>query len=187
MTKHAGRLFVAVAAFSVAGFAGAQTSPSGQVVPPNTQTRSGTTQPCSVQETTGMPLSQAQIDANCAGLAPGFVVPSTNMPDDKGHHVVAVVRVESVVQKPATLPFPMEFHVVGGSTMVKARLPRVQSCFVAGQVWSNRTGAATSTTCLDHKGEVIAYQECKPKVGDTPASCSNVMATDGGDTVASAK
>jgi hypothetical protein len=186
MTKHAGRLFVAVAALSVAGFAGAQTNPSGQVIPPGTQTRSGATQPCTAQEN-GMPLSQAQVDANCAGLAPGFALPSTNTPDDKGHHVVAVVRVESVVQKPATLPFPMDFHVVGNSTMVKARLPRVQSCFAAGRVWSNRTGVATSTTCLDHKGEVIAYQECKPKVGDTAGSCSNVMTKDEGDTVASVK
>jgi hypothetical protein len=187
MTNHAGRLFVAIAALSFAGFAGAQTLPTGQAPPPGTQNKTNSSQPCANADPTGMPTTQAQVDANCTPLGPGFAVPSTNMPEDKGHHVVAVVRVESVIEKPATLPFPMEFHTVGNSTMVKARLPRVQSCFAAGRVWSNRTGVATSTTCLDHKGEVIAYQECKPKVGDTAGTCSNVMAKDDGDAVALVK
>lgn len=173
MMKHAGRVLVTIGAISTALLAGAQTTPSGQATPPGTQNRTGSAQPCAT-DPTGNPMSQAQIDANCSVAGPGFAVPSTNTPpgDKAEHHVTAIVRVDAVVTKPATVPFPMDFSTIGNVTMVKARLPRVQACFTAGQIWSNRSGAATSTTCLDHKGEVIAYQECKAKVGDAQPACT---------------
>ncbi|AFL89473.1 hypothetical protein Terro_3255 [Terriglobus roseus DSM 18391] len=173
MMKHAGRVLVVFGALSVAALAGAQSVPPGQATPPGTQNHTGGAQPCAT-DPTGNPLPQAQADANCTVAGPGFATPSTNTPpgDRAEHHVTAIVRVDAAVPKPATVPFPMDFSTIGNVTMVKARLPRVQACFTAGQIWSNRSGAATSTTCLDHKGVVIAYQECKAKVGDAQAVCT---------------
>jgi hypothetical protein len=171
------------------GFAGvsahAQTAPNGQVLSPGVQTHPGASANCGT-DASGMPVSSN--DANCSQLAPGFVAPSTNTAVDTPKPVMAVVRVETKVEKPATLPFPMEFTSIGDATMVRAKMPRVEACFRAGKVLSDRSGAGTSTTCVDHKGEVIAYQECKPKSGDTPMVCSTVMANGNqGSTVASAK
>ena len=169
----------------VAGAAHAQTA-SGQVPSPGTQNRQGTIPNCSGVDASGMPLSPN--DTSCGPFAPGFVAPNTNTPPGDPKTVVAVVRVDSVVEKPTTSPFPIDFNVIGGATMVKAKLPRLNACFSAGKYWANRGNAATSTTCLDHKGEVIAYQECKPKVGETPMVCSTLMPKDEKDsTVASAK
>ncbi len=142
---------------------------------------------CSGVDASGTPVSPN--DTSCGPFAPGFATPSTNTPPgETPKPVTAVVRVEATVEKPAMLPFPMDFTTIGSATMVKAKMPRLNACFRAGKVLSDRSGAATSTTCLDHKGEVIAYQECKPKVGETPMVCSTVMANEQpGSTVASAK
>jgi hypothetical protein len=171
------------------GFAGvsarAQTAPNGQVLSPGVQTHPGASANCGV-DGSGLPLSSN--DASCGQLAPNFVAPSTNTAVDTPKPVTAVVRVESKVEKPATLPFPMEFTSIGDATMVKAKMPRLEACFRAGKVLSDRSGSATSTTCVDHKGDVIAYQECKPKAGETPMVCSTVKANDNqGSTVAIAK
>jgi hypothetical protein len=171
------------------GFAGvsahAQTAPSGQMLSPGVQTRGAASAPCGV-DSSGMPLSTN--DATCGQVAPPVVAPSTNNATDAPKPVMAVVRVETHVDKPATLPFPMDFTNIGTATMVRAKMPRLEACFRAGKVLSDRSGAGTSTTCVDHKGDVIAYEECKPKVGDTPMVCSTVMANDKqGSTVASAK
>ena len=176
MMKQAGRVLVVFGALGVAALAGAQTTMSGQATPPGTQNHTGAPQPC-VTDPTGNPMSQAQIDATCNAAGPGFAVPSTNTPlgDKTPRPVTAIVRVDSVVPKPAAVPFPMDFNTVGNVTMVKAKLPRVQACFASGRVWASRTGAATSTTCLDHKGEVIAYEECKAKVGDAQPECTTAM------------
>ncbi len=164
----------------------AQTSPTGQLPgSQNTQNPNKGSATPGCADTSGLPTSSATAEAGCNQLAPGFVNPSTNMPPGE-HRVVAVTRVEAVVEKPAKLPFPMDFNVVGKNTMVSAKMPRLNSCFMSGQVLSNRSGAATSTTCLDLKGVVLAYEECTPKSGDMPMACSTVITKDG-DTVASAR
>jgi hypothetical protein len=181
----AAALFLGVASFGAS--ASAQMTTSGPPVPPGTQNRQGATPNCNGVDATGAPLSPN--DTSCGPFAPGFATPSTNTPSgDPPRPVMAIVRVEAIVEKPATLPFPMDFNVIGGATMVKAHMPRLNSCFTAGKILSNRSGSATSTTCLNHKGEVIAYQECKPKVGETPMVCSTLVPNEqGGSTVASAK
>jgi hypothetical protein len=177
MMKYYGRVIVLAATFSLGAIAVSQSNPTGQATPPGTQNHSGTAQPCAT-DPTGNPMPQAQIDANCNTPGPGFAVPSMNIPtgDKDEHHVTAIVRVDAVVPKPETVPFPTDFSRIGNVTMVKARLPRIQACFAAGRVWATRSGAATSTTCLDHKGQVVAYEECKAKGGDVAApECTTAM------------
>jgi hypothetical protein len=64
--------------------------------------------------------------------------------------------------------------------MVKAKLPKLGACLSAGKGWSGKTGAATSTTCLDRRGEVVAYQECQPAAGVSPMTCKVVTPGDPG-------
>jgi hypothetical protein len=149
----------------------AQTSASG--VPVTAGARGGATANCSTVDASGIPVNST--DPSCGPFAPGFVTPDTNTPAGEPKTVTAVVRVNSVVERPTAAPFPIDFNVIGNATMVKAKLPRLNACYSAGKYWSNRSNAATSTTCLDHKGDVIAYQECKPKDGDRPMVCSTVL------------
>ncbi len=151
--------------------AGAQTSANGMTTPPGTQSHTGITQPCANMDASGVPSNQAQVEANCTSPLPGFAVPSTNTPQPE-HPVTAVIRVNSVVQKPDKFPYPMDFQVVGDVTMLKARLPQVRACLGVAKSWTKRANAATSVTCIDHKGDVVAYQECKPSTGGVPMVCS---------------
>ena len=70
-------------------------------------------------------------------------------------------------------------------TMLKAKLPQVRACLGVAKSWTKRANAATSTTCVDHKGEVLAYQECKPSDGAVPMVCTTGQPGD--PTVASVK
>jgi hypothetical protein len=180
--QRIGNGFLLSAALALtAGAVPAQTSPTGQAMPPGTQNQmktSGTTGTCGNVDTNGAPA--ASTDASCAGYAPGFATPSTNMPpgDRAPHRVTGVVRIDSVVPRPLEVMPDTEMSTINNVTMVKAKLPRLGACFSAGKQWSSKSGAATSTTCINHKGEVIAYQECKPRSGETPMSCTVVMAAD---------
>lgn len=157
----------------MAASVGAQTQAgSGMATPPGTQGKSSSTQPCAVMDATGQPSNQAQVDAGCTGLAPGFATPSTNMPKPETHPVTAVIRVNASVTKPDKFPYPMDFQTVGDATMLKAKLPQVNACLGVARSWTKRANAATSVTCIDHKGEVLAYQECKPSDGAVPMVCS---------------
>jgi len=161
-------------ALSMGAVAGAQTSASGMVTPPGTQSKSTASQPCANMAANGQPSSQAQVDAGCTGLGPNFEMPSTNAPLPDHHDVTAVIRVSAVVEKPEKFPYPMDFQVVSDATMLKAKLPQVRACLGVAKSWTKRANAATSTTCVDHKGEVLAYQECKPANGGVPMTCSAV-------------
>jgi hypothetical protein len=161
-------------ALSMGAVAGAQTNPNGMATPPGTQSKSTASQPCANMSATGQPSTQAQVDAGCTGMGPNFATPSTNTPLPEHHDVTAVIRVSAVVDKPEKAPFPMDFQVVGDATMLKAKLPQVRACLGVAKGWTKRTNAATSTTCVDHKGEVLAYQECKPETGGVPMTCSAV-------------
>ena len=152
--------------------AGAQTAPNGMVTPPGTQHKSSASQPCANMDSSGQPSNQAQVDAGCVALGPGFVNPSTNMPKPEGHPVTAVIRVNATVTKPDKFPYPMDFQTVGDATMLKAKLPQVKACLGVARSWTKRANAATSVTCIDHKGEVLAYQECKPDTGSVPMACT---------------
>lgn len=152
--------------------AGAQTAANGIVTPPGAQNRTSATQPCANMDGSGQPSTQAQVDAGCTGLAPGFASPSINMPKAEGHPVTAVIRVNANVTKPDKFPYPMDFQTVGDATMLKAKLPQVKACLGVARSWTKRANAATSVTCIDHKGEVLAYQECRPETGGVPMACT---------------
>lgn len=186
MNRVQSSIAVTAAAFFLAVGATAQApAANGMATPPGTQTKSGSTQPCAAMDATGQPSNQAQVDAGCTGLAPGFATPSTNMPKPEGHPVTAVIRVNANVTKPDKFPYPMDFQAVGDATMLKAKLPQVNACLGVARSWTKRANAATSVTCIDHKGEVLAYQECKPSDGAVPMVCNT--AAPGQTETASAK
>ncbi len=174
-------LAILSAALSVCGAAHAQTNATGQVINP-TAPGAGINTTCPTVDSTAA-MTATNNDANCgAALTAGFASPTLPQPAPEPP-VIALIRVSSVVDKPAAFPFPIEFNVVGDATMVKARMPRLNACFSAGKGWTRRSNAATSTTCVDQKGEVIAYQECKPGANGEPMTCQAVTPTKG-DTVA---
>lgn len=144
------------------GTAGAQTTPSGQVVAPGAQGRRAVAVPCSgtLVTTTG---SNAN-DANCIEAAPGFAAPALNQrPAESDRNIVAFVRVGAVIPRPpVTLPEGDSFSVAGSATLVKLRRAQVTDCLATGRRISARANASTSTTCLDRNGELLAYEECKP-------------------------
>ncbi len=78
-------------------------------------------------------------------------------------NVVAFVRVDAVIPKPpVAMPEGDSFSVVGTATLVKVRRAELTDCLATGKRISTRANASTSTTCLDRKGELLAYEECKP-------------------------
>ena len=150
----------------------AQTTPSGQVGAPGTQgRRSGVTNCVNTESpasgTTAATTSNAN-DSNCVEAAPGFVSPSLPVTGaDSARAVTAFVRVDSVVPRPpVTLPAGDSFSVVGGATLVKVRRAELKDCIATGKRISARANASTSTTCLDRKGELLAYEECKLGAAD---------------------
>lgn len=165
LTRSSGTLFgaVACAALALCCSMHAQTTAAGTVVSPATQgARPNSTTPpnCTGQE----PNSAAGVvaDANCVAAGPGFVTPSANMPNGRNSYLTSLVRVDAVVPRPpVTLPDGDSFSVVGTVTLLKLRRPEVGACLATGRRISARAGAPTSTTCLDPKGEVMAYQECR--------------------------
>ncbi len=169
-----GIALAAVMGIAVPGAAHAQTSPTGQVLTPGapgarTGTGCSTTDPNTAVATNGTPTP------NCADAGPGFAIPSTNMPiGDKAKAVTSLVRVATVVHRPpVALPEGDSFSIVGGVTLVKLRRPEVAACLASGRRISARASAATSTTCLSAKGEVLAYQECA--AGSTESSGCSVL------------
>lgn len=164
------RMTIEVCSSSLALFlmlgAGAQTTPSGQVVAPGTKgQRSGATT-CSGPDT---PTNVANAnDANCVEAAPGFVSPALDASTaEHPRNVVALVRVDAVVPRPpVAMPDGDSFSVVGSATLVKVRRPELKDCLATGKRISARANASTSTTCLDRKGELLAYEECKSGSAD---------------------
>lgn len=153
-------LSLALLLASGAGFAGAQTTPSGQVVSPGTKAQKSGAAPCNVPYT--VPTATTAVDLNCVETSPGFANPALNTPDDRKQNVVALVRVDSVIPRPpVAMPEGGTFSVVGGATLVKLRRGELNDCLATGKRISARANASTSTTCLDHKGELLAYEECK--------------------------
>jgi|GEM_PF-4564256 len=128
--------------------------------------RRNSMQPCANVEIGGIPATQAQSDAPCTPLGPNFAVPSTNQPKPSRSQVLAVIRVNTVVPRPEKFPYPMDFETVGDATMLKTHLPELRACLGVARSWTRRTNASTSATCIDRKGEVLAYQECNP--GESP-------------------
>ncbi len=150
----------------------AQTTPSGQVGSPGAQgRRSGVTNCVNTESpatgTTAATASNAN-DSNCVEPAPGFVNPGLPLTGAEATHAVtAFVRVDSVVPRPpVTLPAGDSFSVVGDATLVKVRRAELKDCIATGKRISARANASTSTTCLDRKGELLAYEECKIGAGD---------------------
>lgn len=115
-------------------------------------------------------------DPNCAEAAPGFAVPAleTAVPDSP-HAVTALVRVDAMMKRPpVALPNGNSFTLVGTATLIKVRRADQDACLATGKRISARVNAATSTTCLDHKGELVAVEECTPGTPD----CAVVLAAD---------
>ena len=171
-----GIAFTMTLGFSSAG-AHAQTTPNGQVLAPGAPgARTGTgcsaTDPSTTVATNGTPTP------NCADAGPGFALPSTNMPIiDKAKAITSLVRVDAVVPRPpVAMPEGDSFSTVGGVTLVKLRRPELAACLATGRRISARASAATSTTCLGPKGDVLAYQECK--AGSTEAAGCSVLTPD---------
>lgn len=153
----------------------AQSSATVQSAPPGTQNRNGVNTPCTESSTTPNP-----VDSNCTELGPNFAVPSAGIPV-KTHSlpIVSIVLVDAAIPKPpVALPPGVTFNQAGSVTMIKTRRETADACLAGGKRWSARSGAASSTTCLDHKGNVVAFQECKPS-SNSP-DCSVVMAQDTG-------
>lgn len=160
-TKNvAGRIVLALLLAGCSGLAQAQTTPTGQPVTPGTRNNRTST---ACTGTDAVPGATSTTDTNCEPAGPGFVAPTTNMPmGDRGHQVTSIVRVDALVPKPpVTMPEGDTFSVVGNVTLLKLHRPALEACLASGKRISERASAGTSTTCLDHKGEVIAYQECK--------------------------
>ncbi|MGI4853507.1 MAG: hypothetical protein ACRYF4_05585 [Janthinobacterium lividum] len=168
MTKEVWTGGVALALLLACGActAGAQTTPGGQVVAPGTKgQRSGAT-PCNGPDAT--PAAANANDANCVEAAPGFASSPLNTPgDERKMNVVALVRVDSVVPRPpVTMPEGDSFSVIGSATLVKVRRAELKDCLATGKRISARANASTSTTCLDRKGELLAYEECKAGISE---------------------
>lgn len=115
-------------------------------------------------------------DPNCADGAPGFAAPTleTVVPDSP-RAVTALVRVDAIMKRPpVALPGGNSFTLVGTVTLIKVRRADQAACLATGKRISARVNAATSTTCLDHKGELLAVEECTPGTPD----CAVVLAAD---------
>ncbi len=152
----------------------AQTTPTGQVLAPGAPgARTGTG--CSATDPNTATSANGTPTPNCLDAGPGFAIPSTNMPiGDKAKAVTSLVRVDAVVPRPpVALPEGDSFSVVGSVTLVKLRRPALDACLATGRRISARAAAATSTTCLSAKGDVLAYQECK--AGSTEAAGCSVL------------
>ena len=165
-------LSVALGLASVA--AQAQTSPTGQVLSPGAPgARTGTG--CSATDPNSTTSTNGTSAPNCLDAGPGFATPSTNTPaGDHARMVMSMVRVETVIPRPpVVLPEGDSFSVVGGVTLVRLRRPAVEACLATGRRISARASAATSTTCLGPKGDVLAYEECK--AGSTEAAGCSVL------------
>lgn len=156
----------------------AQTNATGQVLSPGAPgARTGTG--CSATDPTTATATNGTTAPNCLDAGPGFATPSTNMPIvDRAKAVTSLVRVDAVVPRPpVVMPDGDTFSVVGGVTLVKLRRPALDACLATGRRISARASAATSTTCLGPKGDVLAYQECK--AGSTEAAgCTVLMPED---------
>jgi hypothetical protein len=152
----------------------AQTTATGQVLSPGAQgARTGTG--CSATDPNTATTPNGTPAPNCLDAGPGFVTPSTNMPiGDRAKAVTSLVRVDAVVPRPpVALPDGDTFSVVGSVTLVKLRRPELAACLATGRRISARASAATSTTCLSPKGDILAYQECK--AGSTEAAGCSVL------------
>ena len=178
-TSYRGRVRAAKAACIVLGLLffstgiQGQSGANGQGAPAGTQNRNGANTPCGGQD-----AATANNDSNCSDFGPNFAAPSAGiLGGNRPLPVISVVRVEAVVAKPPiTLPPGVTFDQVGSVTMVKTRRETADACLAAGKRWSVRSSAASSTTCLNQKGDVLAFQECKPSSGS--ADCMVVMAQD---------
>lgn len=143
----------------------AQTSPNGQSRSPR-----GNGNSCQ----DGTPT--AANDPNCVDGAPGFAVPMLEAAvPDSPRAVTALVRVDAILKRPpVVLPAGNSFTLVGTATLIKARRADQNACLATGKRISVRVNAATSTTCLDPKGELLAVEECAP---GTP-ECAVLLAAD---------
>lgn len=144
----------------------AQTTPTGQVVAPGTQQEKKTnTANCGAEA----PSTAANgTDSNCAEVSPGFALPALDtVATDRPREIIAFVRVDAVVPRPpVALPAGDSFSVVGGATLVRVHRTELGDCLATGKRIRARAGAPTSTTCLDRKGELLAYQECGTGAAD---------------------
>ncbi|MGI4755911.1 MAG: hypothetical protein ACRYGF_03580 [Janthinobacterium lividum] len=165
-TKKYSPLVLALALTVGSHIAGAQTTATGQVVAPGTQPRKPAANPCNTTDTTAAVSSTN--DANCLETSPGFAVPGVGKAAaERPRNVVAFVRVDTVIPRPpVAMPDGDSFSVVGSATLVKVHRSELADCLATGKRISARSSASTSTTCLDHKGELLAYQECKTGGGD---------------------
>ena len=150
----------------------AQANPAGQVAP-GTQNRNGANTPCG-----GPDSASANNDPSCSDFGPNFAVPSAGVSGAiRPLPIISVVRVEAALPKPpVALPQGVNFSQVGSITMIKTRRETLDACLATGKRWSARSTAASSTTCLNPKGDALAFQECKPSAGSP--ECTVVMAQD---------
>lgn len=115
-------------------------------------------------------------DPNCSKSAPGFAAPMLDsVVPDSPRAVTALVRVDAMMKRPpVALPNGNSFTLVGTATLIKVRRADQAACLATGKRISSRVNAATSTTCLDHKGDLLAVEECTPGTPD----CAVVLAED---------
>lgn len=115
-------------------------------------------------------------DPGCTESAQGFAAPmlGTVVPDSP-RAITALVRVDALLKRPpVALPAGNSFTVVGTATLIKVRRADQDACLATGKRISARVNAATSTTCLDRKGDLLAVQECTPGTQD----CAVILAPD---------
>lgn len=139
----------------------AQTTPGGAVLSPTSHGSHANTAGCSTTDAPSTATSAT--DVNCAESAPRFAAPLLDTPTtETPRTVTALVRVSSAMPRPpVVLPAGNSFTVVGDVTVIKVRRADQAACLATGKRISARVNAATSTTCLDHKGDLIAIEECR--------------------------
>ena len=115
-------------------------------------------------------------DPSCTESAQGFAAPMLGAAvPDSPRAVTALVRVDAIMKRPpVALPAGNSFTLVGTATVIKVRRADQEACLATGKRISARVNAATSTTCLDHKGELLAVEECAPGTPD----CTVLLAPD---------
>ncbi len=154
----------------------AQSAAAGQALPPGAQNRNAPGTACVGQEPN--PAAPNAVEANCPDLGPNFATPLAATPVvTRPQPVTSIIRVDAPLPKPPVdLPPGDTFNTVGSATLVKTRRETLDACLASGRRWSARSNAVSSTTCLDQKGEVIAFQECKP--ASSSPECTVVLPRD---------
>lgn len=173
--RHIGITVFALGLGLCAAAAGAQTAPNGQM--PGARSHRSTPPGCTSPDTA--PGTTNGTDPNCVEGTPGFASPAMDVPPaDAPHVVTAIIRVDTAMPRPpVVLPAGNSFTVLGNATLIKVRRADQDACLNTGKRISARVSAATSTTCLDRKGDLLAVQECKSGAADCSVMTAQEIAS----------